>query len=319
MTNVAPPIRQRLPGLDVLRGIAVAAMIVYHFSWDLRFFRFIETDVVTHWFWAGLAKSIAGSFLLISGVSLAMAAVDGLDQGKFLKRLAVVGGAALLVTLGTVFAMPNAYIFFGILHCIALGSVLAIPFLRMPAAAPALVGLAVFVLPQVFTHPLFDAPLLRWTGLGPTFPVTNDYVPVFPWFGLMLIGVALGKLITAVPPAILAAEPKGVLALTARTGRLSLPIYLVHQPILLALLGAVSLAVPSAEPDRFTRDFRMSCNESCIKAGGNADFCPRYCACAEDGIRKADLWKPLLAGQLAAGQSQRIKGITEQCTATVRQ
>ncbi len=305
--------RARLPGIDILRGVAVAAMILYHFSWDLRFFNLIATDIVHHPFWMAFARGIAGTFLLLSGISLTLMSRDGLDRSKFLKRLAVVGGAALLVTIGTFFAMPDSYIFFGILHCIALSSVLALPFLRLPVIATAIVAAAVIALPLVFSHPLFDAPLLRWVGLGTTFPRTNDYVPIFPWFGMALSGVALGQLIARRPPALLTNEPSGTLAFVAKAGRWSLPIYLVHQPILMALVGAVALAMPSREADLIAEDFRQACQQSCLIAGESMEMCSRYCACSEAGIRKAELWTPLIRNNLTARQQQQLSAITAQC------
>jgi len=305
--------RARLPGIDILRGVAVAAMILYHFSWDLRFFNLIATDIVHHPFWMAFARGIAGTFLLLSGISLTLMSRDGLDRSKFLKRLAVVGGAALLVTIGTFFAMPDSYIFFGILHCIALSSVLALPFLRLPVIATAIVAAAVIALPLVFSHPLFDAPLLRWVGLGTTFPRTNDYVPIFPWFGMALAGVALGQLIARRPPALLTNEPSGTLAFVAKAGRWSLPIYLVHQPILMALVGAVALAMPSREADLIAEDFRQACQQNCLIAGESMEMCTRYCACSEAGIRKAELWTPLIRNNLTARQQQQLSAITAQC------
>jgi uncharacterized membrane protein len=127
----------RLPGIDVLRGFAVAAMIIFHFAWDLRFFGFIETNISQHPFWVNFARAIAGSFLLLSGISLVLLTQGGFDRDRFLKRLGVIGGAALLVTVVTFFSMPKSFIFFGILHCIALSSVLALPFLRLPVAVTA--------------------------------------------------------------------------------------------------------------------------------------------------------------------------------------
>jgi len=310
--------RARLPGIDVLRGLAVAAMIVYHFTWDLRFFNLIALDIVHHPFWMAFARGIAGSFLLLSGVSLALMTQDGVDWPKFLKRLAVIGGAALLVTIGTFFAMPDSYIFFGILHCIALSSVLALPFLRLPVIVTAIVAAAVIALPMVFSHPLFDAPLLQWVGLGTRFPRTNDYVPIFPWFGVALAGVALGQLIARQPPALLTNEPSGTLAFIAKAGRWSLPIYLVHQPVLMALVGAVALALPSREADSITQDFRQACQQSCIAVGESQEMCTRYCVCSEADIRKADLWTPLVRNNLTARQQQQISAITAQCQLQAR-
>jgi uncharacterized membrane protein len=314
----AAQIPMRLPGIDVLRGIAVAAMIIFHFAWDLRFFGFIATDISQHPFWANFARAIAGSFLLLSGISLVLLTRDGFDRYKFLRRLGIIGGAALLVTIGTFFAMPQAFIFFGILHCIALSSLLALPLLRTPVAVTTAVALAVFALPFVFTHPVFDMPWLQWLGLGTRFPLTNDYVPVFPWFALALAGAVIGRLIMAAPPRWLQLQPSGVLAFTARAGRLSLPIYLLHQPVLMALIGAASLAMPASGPDRNTVEFRQSCQQTCVKAGETAEVCTRYCICSEDEIRRSDLWTPLLRNNLTARQQQQVTAVTEQCQAKAR-
>jgi uncharacterized membrane protein len=308
----------RLPGIDILRGIAVAAMIIFHFAWDLRFFGFIETNISQHPFWANFARAIAGSFLILSGISLVLLTQGGFDRDKFLKRLGIIGGAALLVTIVTFFSMPQAFIFFGILHCIALSSVLALPFLRLPTLMTAGAAVAVLVLPFVFTHPAFDMSWLQWTGLGTRLPITNDYVPVFPWFALALAGVVIGKGIAASPPVWLQEKPEGALAFTAKAGRLSLPVYLLHQPVLMALIGASSLAMPVSGPDKITLEFREACQASCVKAGETVEICARYCTCAEGDIRKAELWTPLLRNNLTARQQQQVTAITEQCQVKAR-
>ncbi len=316
MTTAA---RQRLPGIDILRGAAVAAMIIYHFAWDLRFFGLIATDIVNHPFWMAFARSIAGSFLILSGVSLALMARDGLDWPAFQRRFALIAGAALLVTVATWFALPQGFIFFGILHCIAFSSLVALPFLRQPLAVVLAAAVAILVMPLIVSAPLFDAPLLQWLGLGTRVPLTNDYVPVFPWTGFALIGVALGRLIAQRPPAWLGVQPEGVLAFTAEAGRRSLPIYLVHQPVLMAVLYLAALGLsPSGSVDATTREFRASCASACGKAGGSAEVCLRYCSCAETEIRKAELWTPLLRNALTARQQQQISTITEACEAKAK-
>ncbi|HEX2726006.1 MAG TPA: heparan-alpha-glucosaminide N-acetyltransferase domain-containing protein, partial [Beijerinckiaceae bacterium] len=124
----------RWAAIDSARGVAVAAMIAYHFAWDLSFFRLIATDVVGHPAWQLFARAIAATFLMLVGAGLVLAHGKGLRRRSFLRRLAVVAAAALMITLATSLAMPESYIFFGILHCIALTSVLALPFLRAPVA-----------------------------------------------------------------------------------------------------------------------------------------------------------------------------------------
>ena len=108
--------QNRFDAVDVARGVAIAAMVIYHFSWDLTALQFIATDVTREPGWRLFARSIATSFLILVGIGLVLAHARGLRRGPFLRRLAKVGGAALLITAVTYAAFPQSYIFFGILH-----------------------------------------------------------------------------------------------------------------------------------------------------------------------------------------------------------
>ena len=95
--------------------------------------------------------------------------------------------------------------------------------------------------------PAFDAGPLLWTGLGAVPVASVDYVPVFPWLCPVLVGVALGRV--AVQRGLWArvaavTVPKGSLFdWLALPGRHSLLVYLVHQPVLMGILYAVTMAV----------------------------------------------------------------------------
>ena len=132
--------RLRIPALDLARGAALAAMVIYHAAWDLSFLGLIETDIRDHTGWILFARAIAASFLVLVGIGLVLAHASGADapgwnRAASFKRLGMITGAALLVTAGTYAAMPDNFIFFGILHAIAVSSVLALPFLRLPSWA----------------------------------------------------------------------------------------------------------------------------------------------------------------------------------------
>src|SRR5882724_7861972 len=118
------PAAARLPLLDAARGFAVVAMVIYHFCWDLRYFGYIASDVEGALRWRIFAHSTAGAFLLIVGISLVLSTRRGFNAQKFLRRLGVLVAAALAITLVTYLLFPDSYIFFGVLHHIALASVL---------------------------------------------------------------------------------------------------------------------------------------------------------------------------------------------------
>ena len=128
--------RPRLAVIDLIRGVAVVAMIVYHLSWDLLDYGLIDVDVVND---PLLAESspmlIAGTFLALVGFNLVLAKRNGIRPAAYFRRLAIIAGAAALVSLGTYWFMPDAFVFFGVLHMIAAASVLALPFLRAPVWA----------------------------------------------------------------------------------------------------------------------------------------------------------------------------------------
>ena len=238
--------RRRVQAVDMARGAALAAMAVYHFSWDLSFYGLADIPVTSATGWIIFARMIAGSFLALVGVSLVLASRGGINWQAYGRRLAQVVVAAAVITIATWFAFPDAFIFFGILHAVALFSLLALAFLRLPVVVTLACAALAFAAPSLVSDPLFDQPKLLWTGLGTVFPPSNDYVPLFPWFGTTLAGLALGKITenaglwerlsswrTDTAPARLASF----------AGRHSLIVYLAHQPILLALLGAVAWAV----------------------------------------------------------------------------
>lgn len=308
-----PPLkrRSRLDLLDLARGLALLAMFVFHFAYDLSHFGLIETNVPVHPGWSLFARLIAGSFLTIVGVSLVLATRNGLKRRAFLKRLAMVAAAAALVTAGTFLAMPDSFIFFGILHHVALASVLALPFLRWPTPVVALAAGVSFALPHLVAAEWLDTPWLLWLGLSRYPVVTADYVPVFPWFGCVLAGIALGRLLLPHLEKLSLWRARTFPAnLVAWGGRHSLLVYLVHQPVFIAgLIVAMSLGLGG---DREARAFLTTCETSC-RQGPDPQSCARLCVCAMAGLKREDLWSRTLANTLSPRETDRAREIGQSC------
>jgi uncharacterized membrane protein len=237
---------RRIDAVDALRGSAICMMIVYHAAFDLNWFHIISTDFNHHPFWLGFRDLIVSSFLLLVGVSLVLAQRAGISPKRFWRRIALVGACALLVTAGSYAAFPTTFITFGILHCIVVSSILGWPFVRFPRAA-LIVGIVVIVAgssigttlidpPWLKGVALFDLPWLNWVGLMSHRPATEDYVPVLPWFGVVLVGIAVGWWVVErrlrASQRVSRASPLWLTWL----GRHSLLVYMVHQPIMIGIL-----------------------------------------------------------------------------------
>ena len=228
----------RIPLIDLARTAALIGMVAFHVSYDLLMFDLIPRAYAASNFFYFHARIVAGSFLVLAGLGLWLAHGQAIRWPAFWRRFVKVAGAAVLVSVATWVAMPDFYIYFGILHAIALFSLLGLAAVRLPAPIPVAVA-AVFIAGSFYlSGPQFDAPLLRFIGLSTQPAQTMDFEPVFPWFGAVLLGIALGQI-------------GGRLGLWARlsgvpagkwvdrlgwAGRHSLVIYLIHQPILIGLI-----------------------------------------------------------------------------------
>jgi uncharacterized membrane protein len=236
----------RIQAVDMARGLALLAMAIYHFSWDLSFLELAAIPVMSDPGWKWFARIIAGSFLFLVGIGLVLAHGEGVRWRSFLKRLGVISAAAAGVTFATYLAFPLAYIYFGILHCIALSSVLALPFLRLPWWTALAAAAAVLAIAELGPNDIFNRWALLWTGLGTRVPFSNDYVPIFPWFAPVLAGIGAARLTAPLlrESTLARWRPHGPIgrALTF-AGRHSLAVYLLHQPLLLAVLAPVAWIV----------------------------------------------------------------------------
>lgn len=230
---------KRLDRLDALRGLAIVWMAAYHFAFDLNHFGLLQPrqhpneDAA----WIVQRTLILGSFLFIAGIGQAMAAASGQGWARFGRRWAQVAGCALLVSLGSWLVFPRSWIAFGVLHALCVMLVLGRLLAPLRGALWPLAAAAI-ALPLLWRHEAFNAPWLSWIGLVTRKPVTEDYVPLLPWLGVLLAGLAAGQWLLAQRPRALAGGlPRG-LAPLAVLGRWSLAFYMLHQPLFFALLIA---------------------------------------------------------------------------------
>ena len=232
--------------IDLVRGIAILMMVLFHTLFDLSFFRIFPVDVYSG-FWRYFAFATALLFLLIVGISLTIsrARVASTKSGyqlalKFVYRGAGIFLLGLLVTLCTWLFLKEGFIVFGILHLIGVSIIISPLFFRFKKSN-IILGFLCIVIGFFFTTrtgPIWLLPL----GIHPATFWSMDYEPIFPWFGIVLIGMGLGELL----------YPEGVRRFTLPQipeifvrplecmGRHSLIIYLVHQPLIILVIAAVT-------------------------------------------------------------------------------
>ena len=316
-TSTAPVEGQpkRIAAIDVARGIALLAMASYHFTWDLEFFGYTEPGLTAFGWWKIYARCIASTFLFLVGVSLYLAHGKKIRWNGFWKRFAMVAGAALAISAVTWFVTPDSFIFFGILHEIALASLLGLAFLRLPPLATLVVAALVIAAPFYLRSQSFDHPALWWVGLSATNPHSNDYVPLLPWFGAVLVGIAAAKLATlsGVRARLANLEPGRWANPLVFIGRHSLAFYLIHQPLLFGCVWLFSQIMPAQVETRemtFLRECQLSCEQS-----RDTEFCSSYCVCMLDAFQKEGTLDRLDRNDQSPEWTAHIGELVGTCTA----
>lgn len=228
---------------------------LYHLVYDLDYLGGYAVES-TSGFWGWFADVSAGAFVFLVGVSLTLSLARAGDYGasggsglfkKYLRRGARIFGYGMLIT--TVFIMFGlGAVIFGILHLIGLTIILAYPFLRLGWANVTFglgiiaAGIALRLADVSFGGPLPVQVLLAPFGIVPESLLMPDYRPLFPWFGVALLGIAAGNLLRGRLPKVtlpdLASRSAAPLAFV---GRHTLIIYLVHQPLIILALEVAGI------------------------------------------------------------------------------
>lgn len=246
--------RQAIPGtaryweIDALRGLAVVTMMVYHVLWDLWYLDVLPNIVLWDGFWKYFQRATASTFILLAGTSMALLtqrtqviADDALVRRFLWRGLRILGyGMLLTIAIGQ---SGIGRLDFGILHLLGISMIAAIPLRRL--AWTNILLWAVLVVAGSFVQSASSTTLwLVPLGLAPVSYAPLDYFPLLPWFGVLLLGMGLANLLYS-PSARRFWLPdwSGVAAIRwlQPLGRHSLLIYLLHQPVIWALLFLLGL------------------------------------------------------------------------------
>lgn len=213
--------KYRYPFVDVLRGLAVLAMVFFHFVFDLSFTQLIDPNYIYQPHWQFFGRSILASFVFCVGLSLAMTHAKAINWRGFIARESELIVCAAILSLGTYIAFRDNWVYFGILHHIALSSLIVLPLLKFPWIS-GLLGLAILFSYYVLK---FSLP---WFSLN---HYSLDYIPPYPWIGYTLLGISAYHLgLHKV------GEQKQYLSWLQFLGRHTLFIYMIHQGVLLGFI-----------------------------------------------------------------------------------
>ncbi|MBL8370907.1 MAG: DUF1624 domain-containing protein [Burkholderiaceae bacterium] len=250
--SAVPPLTSppRHDTLDAFRGLAIVWMTGFHFCFDLNAFGYIRQNFLGDPFWTSQRTAIVSLFLFAAGFGQAIAVRQGQGWGRFWRRWAQVAGCAVLVSAGSYWMYPKSYIHFGVLHGLAVMLIVARlsvgwgrwlwPAGLLAITMPLIAKNGHFALGMPEFSSIFDGKALNWLGLVSRKPFTEDYVPVFPWLGVVWWGLAAGQWVQTERPRWLSgASVVGVQPL-AFLGRWSLTWYMLHQPVMIGAFMAVA-------------------------------------------------------------------------------
>ena len=237
-TARSPARQSREAGLDALRGFAMIWMAAFHGAFDLNHAGLMtRQNFYADPFWTGQRTVILSLFLFCAGWALALRRHRGFDMA-FVRRWLQVAGCALAVSLGSYVMFPRSFIWFGVLHAMALMlplTMLLMTLFGQRALLWGLAGLVVAAMPAVLGgFAVFDSRWTGWIGLMTHKPITEDYVPLLPWLGPLWLGLAVG-LFRRQRQGWAWQTPRW-LALLAGLGRWPLSFYMLHQPVLIGLI-----------------------------------------------------------------------------------
>jgi len=232
--------------VDFIRGLAVILMIIYNWTYTLRFLDIYHiVDKSNSLYWQIFPIIIASTFLFIAGISLSISwnrfQKTGIPKWKkYGLRGTKILGYGLAITLVTLIFYPENLIFYGILHLIGT-TILLSPFVIdnwKKSLTATLLILSLFLIHQT---PVTDSLIKAAIGITQPTSQTLDYFPLIPYSAIIMLGHTLGHLTypkgnrkTEIQKIIKQLEPEN--QVIQKLGKNSLKIYLLHQPILILIL-----------------------------------------------------------------------------------
>ena len=225
-------LNKRYLELDIIRASAIILMVIFHFFYDLSMYKYLDINTHSDTFWVYFRNLIIFLFMSSVGISLYIVNEREFNFKKNLKRLAKLFAVSALISIVSYVMYPKYWIYFGIIHLIFVSSIVGLLFVRLPWVA-LVVGVS------IVTLNFFDLLSMTWlydlTQSTLHLPMyTKDMAYFFPWVGVVCIGIFIGyKKYFDINLASTPLREK-----VAFLGQHALIIYLVHQPLMMGVMGA---------------------------------------------------------------------------------
>ena len=215
----------RIPILDQLRGVAIIWMVIFHSAFYFSMFELIDTDL-QQWGWKISPKIIIFIFLFCVGASAQVTHQSKINWKKFWPRFTKIVLGAIYMSVLSYLAMPDVWIFFGTLHCIAAGSLLSLLFVNRPKLS-LLAFVTILVLQFGFSYDLEYV-----NNFGALKDMSSmDFIPIYPWFWVILLGIISTPYLKKHLNILSSIK----IPILSQLSQHSLKIYLIHHPVLFGI------------------------------------------------------------------------------------
>jgi len=230
-----PVEQKRIWEIDLLRAIAIILMVVYHTVYDLNSFAGIDIDYKSpFWYWEG--KTAALTFILLSGISC------GLSRRNTVVTGLKIFGLGMIVTVATYLFLEQYYVRFGILHFLGVCMMLYPILKRLDNSMLLVIAIVNAILAMPIDNMIVDTPLLLPLGIMHSGFASADYYPLSPYLSVFVLGILAYKNYYYKKQSLFHKlnfnlENK----IVSQISKHSLLIYMIHQPIIIAIIYIVKI------------------------------------------------------------------------------
>lgn len=234
-------------------------MIVYHTLFDVIYFFNINIDYSAYLVVSGIRDFGAALFIFLSGFSFILG-------HHHLRHVLVLSGIGLAISVGSYFIVPDLFILFGIFTFLgvacALMCLLNKPFSKLPPIPFAIVNALLFLVflsvnygyigfgeakeyaPLViaeFPQELYRNTITAFFGFPDASFSSGDYFSLLPWIFAYFSGFFTARAVIGKPRFEKVAYID--IPFIRKTGKLSMYIYLIHQPLIYGIVMLLKTAV----------------------------------------------------------------------------